>query len=191
MPEYVRAFAPGGTFFFTVVTHQRRHILTSTPARQALRKAIERTRLSHPFGINAFVLLPDHLHCIWTLPAEDSDFSTRWRLIKSSFTRQCSLSRCDPTSAGESRQGHGEQGIWQRRFWEHVVRDEEEYAHLCDYIHFNPVKHGHARCPHLWPHSSFARFVSQSLYDANWACACSGQCQTQPGLHGLGHKVGE
>ena len=172
MPEYTRAYVPGGTFFFTVVTHRRRPILTLPAAQTALRAAIKEVRNDRPFTIQSIVLLPDHLHCIWVLPPEDADFSTRWRLIKSRFTRLFLESDGREGSTSFSRQRKGERGIWQRRFWEHSVRDERQLAALCDYILYNPVKHGHVGCPHEWPRSSFHRFVKEGVYDADWQCTC-------------------
>ena len=120
----------------------------------------------HPFEIDAFVLLPDHLHCIWTLPAGDRDFSTRWRLIKGNFSRRCdALYKCGPNA---SRSKKNEQTLWQRRFWEHLIRDEGDYLRHVEYIHYNPVKHGLVKVPKDWSHSSFRRYVENGLVDLNW-----------------------
>ena len=120
--------------------------------------------------IDAIVILPDHLHAIWTLPQGDSDFATRWRLIKSTFSR--SLPAGERIS--ESRAAKGERGIWQRRYWEHTLRDEGDRARHADYIHFNPVKHGHSTRVSDWPHSSFHRMVKLGIYSADWAGDTSG-----------------
>jgi putative transposase len=122
---------------------------------ELLREAFRSIRDRHPFTIEAFVLLPDHLHCIWTLPQGDCDFSTRWRLIKSQFTRNCMVGDRLPVSA--SRSSKGEQPIWQRRFWEHLIRNDEDFRRHVDYIHYNPVKHGLVRNASEWPYSSFGR----------------------------------
>jgi putative transposase len=182
MPAYTRAFVAGGTFYFTLVTYRRRSILTSPEARQALRQAIRYTRARRPFAIEAIVLLPDHLHTIWTLPAGDADFSTRWRLIKYYCTRRLVQGLSCEARQSQSRLRKGERGIWQRRFWERTVRDEAEYQALCDYIHYNPVKHGRARCPHSWPYSSFRRFVAQRAYPVDWQCGCRTPRQAQPDI---------
>jgi len=164
MPQYVRAYVPGGAYFFTVGLLERRGRLL-TENIEALREALRSVRDRRPFRIDAIVILPDHLHCIWTLPPNDADFSTRWRLIKSSFARA--------VAPGERlsirRQMKHERGVWQRRFWEHAIRDQGDYdAHL-DYIHFNPVKHGWVPRVAEWPHSSFHRFVRLGLYQPEWA----------------------
>jgi putative transposase len=172
MPEYRRAFAPGGTFFFTLVTARRRPILTTPAAREALRTALADAADQRPFTIDAIVLLPDHLHCIWTLPPGDADFSTRWRIIKSMATRRFLAAGGSEAYRSDSRARHSERGVWQRRLWEHTIRDEAAFAGLCDYIHYNPVRHGLVRCPHLWPYSSFARFVRDSRYERTWNCIC-------------------
>lgn len=185
MPNYRRAMSPGGTFFFTVVTHDRRPILTGESAHAALRHAIARTRQDHPFEVDAIVVLPDHLHAIWTLPNHDADFSTRWRLIKARFTRQWLTSNdaaglsSRPTFARPSR---GERAVWQQRFWEHVIRDEDDLQRHLDYVHYNPVKHGLAKCPHAWEWSSFSRMVASMNYEKNWCCVCNGPAHDPPDL---------
>jgi len=179
MPAYTRAFVPGGTFYFTVVTHRRRAFLTRPDARACLRAALLRVLERRPFRIEAIVLLPDHLHTIWTLPEGDSDYSTRWRLIKYYSTRRLLQTLHSEASQSSSRRDKGERGIWQRRFWERTVRDEQEYQALCDYIHYNPVRHGLASCPHAWPYSSFQRFVRQRVYRVDWQCGCRGSRQAR------------
>lgn len=141
MPEYRRAFVPGGTFFFTVVTYERRPILTSDDALETLRQAFDWTRVIRPFTVEAIVILPDHLHCIWTLPANDADFAVRWRSIKSRFTRNI-VSKIDARSESPSRVARRERPVWQRRYWEHNVRDERDFRRHVEYIHANPVRHG-------------------------------------------------
>jgi len=118
----------------------------------------------YPFTIEAAVVLPDHLHCLWTLPAGDDDFSTRWRQIKAGFSR--ALPRGEPRSL--SRQRQGERGVWQRRFWEHRVRDERDFEQHADYIHFNPVKHGLVERPVDWPYSSLHRWVRSGALPRDW-----------------------
>ncbi len=182
MPTYTRAYIPGGAFFFTLVTYRRQPILGQSVARTALRNAIEDVRAVRPFHIDALVLLPDHLHTIWTLPSEDADFSTHWRLIKYRTTRELAQLVTMDTLQSTSRQKKQERPVWQRRFWEHAVRDEDEFSALCDYIHYNPVKHGHARCPHAWPYSSFRRFVQARRYPLAWLCTCNGANPVEPAI---------
>ena len=166
MPRYVRAFVPGGTFFFTVAILERRRGLL-TEHIDLLRKSFADELVRRPFKIEAMVVLPDHLHCIWTLPSGDADFSSRWQAIKAGFSRGVPFDEHLSTR----RQTKGERAIWQRRFWEHVIRDERDYERHVDYIHYNPVKHGYARSPGEWPHSSFSRHVEAGFYPPDWAAA--------------------
>ncbi|HLQ85883.1 MAG TPA: transposase [Salinisphaeraceae bacterium] len=163
MAHYRRYRHAGGCYFFTVVLANRRNRLL-TDNIKGLRRAFHEVKQAHPFTIEAIVVLPDHLHCIWTLPANDSDFSTRWRQIKSAFSRQ--VPKVERRSA--SRMKKGERGIWQRRFWEHAIRDDLDYRRHVDYIHYNPVKHGHVRRVGDWPYSSFHRFVRMGIYPDDW-----------------------
>jgi putative transposase len=164
MTNYRRASFAGGTFFFTVNLADRRLDLL-TDRIDLLRAAFRYARGRHPFAIDAIVVMPDHLHAIWTLPEGDADFAVRWRLIKSSFSR--GLPWQEPLTA--SRISKGERGIWQRRYWEHAVRDERDFARHADYIHFNPVKHGYVGRVRDWPFSSFHRMVRAGSYPADWA----------------------
>ena len=165
--QYRRNFIAGGCFFFTVVTANRRPILATQESVEVLRNAFRAVRARHPFALDAIVVLPDHLHCIWTLPSGDSDFATRWRLIKTWFTKHCADAlRAAPNRA---RANKHEQALWQRRYWEHTLRDEEDFARHADYIHFNPVKHGYASSVAEWPYSSFRRFVEAGIYPVDWA----------------------
>ncbi len=167
MPEYRRHRAAGGTYFFTVVTFGRRPWLCDEASRAALRRAIDHVRRRHPFRVDAWVLLPDHLHCLWTLPEGDSDYSTRWRLIKGFVAR--SLGGGGETGElGPSRARKGEMGRWQRRFWEHTIRDERDFEAHSDYIHFNPVKHGLCGSPGDWPWSTIHRWTRAGVYPAGW-----------------------
>jgi len=138
--------------------------LCDEPIRHALRAAIEAVRLKRPFVIDAWVLLPDHLHCIWTLPEGDADFSTRWMAIKKAVSIACAdnYHRTDWMNASKTK--HRESTIWQRRFWEHQLRSMDDFARHADYIHFNPVKHGNAQTVAEWPYSTFHRFVRDGIY---------------------------
>jgi len=191
MPVYTRAFVPGGTFFFTLVTERRRPVLIRPEVRAALRRAVQMVKARYPFRLDAVVLLPDHLHAIWTLPKDDGDFSTRWRLIKSYTTHGLSQEMVATGALSPSRCQKGERSLWQRRFWEHTVRDEPELWALCDYIHYNPVKHGHASCPHAWPWSSFSRFVKERRYALDWQCACLAGVRKSFDTRNMDEVVGE
>ena len=174
MSEYRRWGVEGGTYFFTLVTHLRRPILTTELGRRCLRSAIDAIRRRRPFEIPAIVLLPDHLHAIWTLPSGDSDYSTRWRLIKSRFTQSFLASGGAEASVSPSRRKRQERGIWQRRAWEHSIRDEHDFDRHFDYIHWNPMKHGLVQTPREWMWSTFHRWVEFGVYEAEWGSASRG-----------------
>ena len=152
---YRRAYIPGGTYFFTVVTHHRLPILAEQQNIEALGQAFRRVKEQKPFIMDAFVLLPDHLHCLWTLPEDDTDYSSRWRDIKKYASKKFLL----PANATST---------WQRGFWEHVIRDEHDWQQHMDYIHYNPVKHGWANAPRDWQWSSFKRCVEKGWYQDDW-----------------------
>jgi len=163
VPNYRRMYLKGGCFFFTVVTEARRPLLTRNIEllQFAFRKVLER----YPFCIDGFVVLPDHLHCIWTLPRGDDDYANRWRLIKHHFSRGLKKGEY----IANNRSSRGERGIWQRRFWEHLIQHEKDYQRHLDYIHFNPVKHGYVKRPCDWPYSTFRKCVRSGLYELDWA----------------------
>ncbi|MNP17726.1 Transposase IS200 like protein [compost metagenome] len=161
--RYRRAITPGATYFFTVNLEDRsQRLLVDHIA--TLRVVTRQVKATHPFEIRAMVVLPEHIHAIWTLPEGDEDFSTRWSLIKSGFSRH--LPRTETIS--HSRHTKRERGIWQRRYWEHRIRDEEDLQQHVDYIHFNPVKHGHASSATDWPYSSIHRYIRMGLLPENW-----------------------
>jgi putative transposase len=159
MPNYRRHQEPGGTYFFTVVAAGREPIFTQEVARIALHAAIQSVRKEHPFHINAWVLLPDHLHCIWNLPEDDADYPLRWAKIKRATRHNLGL-------APETR-------FWQPRYWEHFIRNDNDLTRHLDYIHWNPVKHGLAKCAADWPYSTFHRFVTAGVYPPDWGIAKS------------------
>jgi putative transposase len=164
MTSYRRNFVPGGSYFFTVNLADRRLRLL-TEHIELLRAAVRDVKVGHPFAIEATVVLPDHLHAIWTLPEGNADFALRWRLIKAAFSR--ALPRGERVSS--SRASKGERGIWQRRYWEHTLRDELDFERHVDYIHFNPVKHGHVNLVCDWPYSTFHQMVRLGIYPEDWA----------------------
>lgn len=166
MPDYRRAYLKGGTFFFTAVSYKRHPIFKEETAIDLLRQCLQTTMAIYPFRVNAIVILSDHLHTIWTLPIDDPDFSTRWKRIKATFSRY--YRGCTIEDISESMRRKKEKGIWQRRFWEHMIRDQADFNRHCDYIHYNPVKHGLVNSPLEWKHSSFRRFVEKGLYRQDW-----------------------
>ena len=171
MPNYRRAHVPGGTYFFTVVTHRRRRLFHLPNSRKLLGESIRQCQQDWPFEVNAIVLLPDHLHAIWTLPPGDENYSGRWSVIKKNFTSQFLADGGEDWSVSEGKQREKRRGVWQRRFWEHVIEDEQDFQTHFDTIHFNPVKHQLAKCPGDWGVSSFYRWVKQGVYPVDWGCA--------------------
>ena len=168
MPDYRRWYVSGGTFFFTLVTHHRRPILCTDLARRCLREAIDKVRTDWPYDLVAIVLLPDHLHTVWTLPAGDARYPIRWKRIKEEFTRRYLKGGGSEVSPGSSRLRRSERGIWQRRYWEHTVRDEADLKRCVDYVHWNPKKHGYVDSVRDWHWSSFHRFVGLGEYTPEW-----------------------
>ena len=180
MPDYRRVFQPGGTFFFTLVTARRRPIFSSEGARRNLHVAMRDVQTQRPFEIIAIVLLSEHLHCVWRLPDDDGDFSTRWACIKAGFSHLWLAAGGSEVPVSPNRRRHRERGVWQERFWEHMIRDEEDMIRHVNYIHYNPVKHGLVRCPHAWPHSSFHKWVKEGYYREDWLCDCDRPSIVQP-----------
>ncbi len=164
MPNYIRAKFAGGYYFFTVVTYRRMPLFHDEFARQCLREAIESTRSQRPFEVVAFCLLPNHLHCVRKLPADDADFSTRWASIKARFSKAFLRTRASQPAVPRSRRRKGEACLWQRRFWEHQIRNERDLQRHVDYIHYNPVKHGLVERVEDWPWSTYHRYLKQGLY---------------------------
>ena len=165
MPDYRRAWHPGGTYFFTVNLLQRQGNDLLTRHVDLLREAVASVRQRHPFIIHGWVVLPEHLHCVIELPPGDADFATRWRLIKIAFSK--ALPKTERRS--QVRMARNERGIWQRRYWEHLIRDDADFSAHMDYVHINPLKHGLVKRLADWPHSTFHRLVEQGIYPADWA----------------------
>jgi putative transposase len=163
MSRYRRSLVAGGTYFFTVTLADRRSSLL-VEQMDRLRTVYGRVQRTHPFETVAICVLPDHLHVVWTLPAGDADFSLRWSLIKAGFSRGLAASPLRSASKVVKR----EKGLWQRRFWEHQIRDDLDLQRHVDYIHFNPVKHGHVARVADWPYSSFHRYVERGIYPLGW-----------------------
>jgi len=169
MSYYRRAKDAGGTYFFTVVSYRRQPILCDTSIRDALREGIEKTRRRYPFEIDAWVLLPDHRHCLWTLPEGDADFSKRWAKIKRHVSLVCGDRYKHDDWLSGSVKKRRESTLWQRRFWEHQIRDQDDFNHHVDYIHHNPVKHGVCERPIQWPYSTLPRYVREGKCPLDWA----------------------
>ena len=161
--HYRRVRVAGGTYFFTVNLADRSCRLLVERIHE-LRAAVQTVKRRHPFVIDAMVVLPEHLHTVWTLPESDADYSTRWGLIKAAFSRSIAAGECPH----RSRTARGERGIWQRRFWEHTIRDDADLCRHIDYIHYNPVKHGYVTRPVEWPFSSIHRHIRAGDLPADW-----------------------
>lgn len=189
MPNYRRYRLEGGTYFFTVVAERRRPILVD--ARDLLGQAFRQCRQENPFEVEAIVLLPDHLHCIWTLPEKDSNYSKRWALIKKAFSQQWLEAGGVEQPISEARSRKGYSSVWQPRFWEHTIRNETDLQRHMDYIHYNPVKHGQSKCPHGWQWSSFHRWVRQGRYEPEWGCQCDGQFASQMNFEDIEDRIRE
>ena len=168
MTDYRRNRVPGGTYFFTVNLLDRRSGLLVEHI-DLLREAVRAVKRRRPFHIDAWVVLPEHLHAVWTLPEGDADYSGRWRSIKIAFAK--GLPNTERRSA--VRLAKGERGIWQRRFWERTIRDDADYAAHIDYVHVNPLKHALVERVAEWPYSTFHRAVARGVYDADWAAVLS------------------
>lgn len=170
MADYRRYFVPGGSFFFTLVTQRRAKLFAASMARKILGEKLRQCKEKWPFEVNAIVLLPDHLHAIWSLPPGDARYDRRWGWTKKEFSKQWIAHGGAEQPVSHARKERNERGIWQRRSWEHTIRDENDFERHFDYIHYNPVKHGYVDCPKDWPHSSFHRWVKRGIYDPGWGC---------------------
>jgi len=164
MSDYHRVKVKGGTYFFTVNLQDRSQTWLIDYV-DVLRESVANVKRQRPFKIHAWVVLPDHMHAIWTLPKGDDNYSVRWREIKKQFTKNIPVNEFR-THVNINR---GERAIWQKRFWEHYIIDEMDFNRHFDYVHINPVKHGHVKAVKDWPYSSFHRSVERGIYDLNWA----------------------
>ena len=177
MPNYRRAYVPGGSFFFTLVTHRRAQLFADARGRNLLGSMFRRCLLKWPFTLNALVLLPEHLHAIWSLPPGDVEYPKRWGWIKKEFTKEWLAAGGCEEQISDARRREKRRGVWQPRYWEHTREDEDDYERHFDYLHFNPVKHGHVQCPRDWRDwrwSSFHRWVKAGVYPSHWACSHRG-----------------
>jgi putative transposase len=176
MPRYIRTFVPGATYFFTVTLADRESQLLVAEI-QRLRSAYATVQRRHPFDTLAVCVMPDHLHALWQLPPGDADFPLRWQQIKRGFSQGLA----QPTALSDSQVARGERGIWQRRFWEHQIRNEEDLARHVDYIHFNPVKHACVQQVRDWPYSSFHRWVQRGDLPEAWGLVEAAASEAQYG----------
>ena len=174
MADYRRWHVAGGTFFFTVVTHSRAPLFRDAAARRILGEKFRECLRDRPFRLDAIVLLPDHLHAIWTLPPGDADYPGRWAWIKKEFTKEWLASGGVEQEVSQPRRERGDRGVWQPRYWEHTIEDEHDFDRHFDYLHYNPVKHRYAACPRDWRESSFHRWVRAGVYELDWGCAAHG-----------------
>ena len=161
--QYRRSNVKGGTYFFTVNLANRQSTLLIDEAKR-LGNVIRQVKKQHPFHLDAIVVLPEHLHALWTLPQNDNDYATRWMLIKTGFSRQ--LARAEKCNS--SRRKKGERGIWQRRYWEHLIRNEQDYERHVEYIHYNPVKHGYIEQASDWQYSSIHKYIANGIVEKDW-----------------------
>jgi putative transposase len=168
MSQYRRVRTLGGSYFFTVVTYRRQRLLIHHESRRILREVVQEVRREYPFAIDAWVLLPDHTHCVWTLPEGDSDYSKRWGLIKARYSKQTNELFKREEWMNKSKIKHRESTIWQRRFWEHSIRDQNDFNRHIDYVYWNPVKHGYVSRVADWQYSTFHRDVKAGLYPESW-----------------------
>ena len=168
MSQYIRSHTKGATYFFTLVSYNRRRIFCEDDFLQTFKKSIKQVQQQYPFEIIAWVQLPDHLHCIWRMPTNDANYSMRWSQIKRLTTQACPQYYLPLNELSYSKVKRNERGIWQRRFYEHQIKDEVDFIKHMDYLHFNPVKHGLVGKVSEWPYSSFHRYVKQGLYMEDW-----------------------
>lgn len=174
MSNYRRNYIPGATYFFTVVTANRQPIFDSPDAVRLLSDVVRQVMEDRPFTRVAGVVLPDHLHAMWILPAGDTDYSTRWAAIKAGFTRLWLQEGGSEVMVSPSQQRKRGRGVWQPRFMEHTIRDEDDFSRHVDYIHWNPVKHGYVKRPIDWPWTSLHRFVREGILPSDWGCVLGG-----------------
>ena len=191
MPEYRRAYVSGGSYFLTLLTYNRTPLFQAPENIPRIREAIKMVKSEMPFDILGAVTLPDHLHFIWTLPPDDVAYPIRVGRLKALFTRMLPTNQRPATALPKSRRKRRESGVWQRRYWEHALRDEEDFQRHLDYIHYNPVKHGYAQCPHSWPSSSFHQWVKNGGYNLNWCCRCEEKRPQVPDFTDIEQSVGE
>jgi len=170
MSHYRRKRYPGGYFFFTVVTYDRRPLFNDPKARKILKNVWQETQVKLPFKVLALCMLPEHLHCLWRLPEEDSDYSKRWASIKAGFTKNYLAAGGKRATQSVSQEKRRNGGVWQKRFWEHQIKSEDDIQNHINYIHYNPVKHKLVENVRDWPWSTFQQPRWQNKYkDFDWS----------------------
>ena len=168
MSQYIRSHTKGATYFFTLVSYNRRRIFCEDDFLQAFKKSIKQVQQQYPFEIIAWVQLPDHIHCIWRMPTNDANYSMRWSQIKRLTTQACPRYHLPIDDLSRSKVKRNERGIWQRRFYEHEIKNEADFIRYMNYLHYNPIKHGLVKMVVHWPYSSFHRYVKQGSYAQDW-----------------------
>jgi putative transposase len=191
MQNYRRIYLPGGTFFLTLVTYNRTPLFSNSENIFCLRFALANVKSEMPLRIDGAVIMPDHIHFLWTLPPEDTNYSKRIGKLKVLFTKSIQDRENLPENISISRRKHRESNVWQRRFWEHAIRDENDFEMHLNYIHYNPVKHNIVSCPHLWEYSSFNKWVKKGAYTMDWCCVCDGKASRTPDFTKIADQVGE
>ena len=191
MSNYRRFYLAGGTYFLTIITYQRQPLFSDRSNITLLRSVTAQVKGEMPFNIIGAVILPEHLHFIWSLPEGDTNYSKRVGRLKVLFTKSLRGNNNLPQNVSLSRKQHRESNVWQRRFWEHTIRDERDFAAHLDYIHYNPVKHGLVSCPHLWEYSSFHYWVKKDVYSLEWACNCKGNKNQVPNFDWVKNTICE
>lgn len=181
----------GGTFFLTLVTYNRIPLFSNPENVRHLRCAVAAIKSEMPFEVVGAVVLPEHIHFLWTLPCGDYAYAKRVGRLKVLVTQSLRGKQSLPQNVSLSRSKHRESDVWQRRFWEHTIRDEADFERHLDYIHYNPVKHHLAPCPHLWRHSSFHTWVRKGIYVVDWGCICSGGQPRIPDFTEVAKRMGE
>lgn len=191
MSEYRRFYQKEGIVFLTIVTYNRQPIFNNSHNIDLLRKAIATVKSEMPFEILGAVILPDHLHFLCQLPPNDADYSKRVGRLKVLFTKSFKQENNVIQEVPRSRIKHRESNIWQRRFWEHNIRNEQDFEQHLNYIHYNPVKHHLVSCPHFWQYSSFNLWVKKGVYSSQWACICDQNKAKIPDFSSINHNFGE
>jgi putative transposase len=191
MSEYRRFYREGSIIFLTIVTYNRQLIFKDEKNIDLLRKATAIVKSEMPFEILGAVILPNHLHFLWQLPPNNGDFSKRVGRLKALFTKSFKQENNVIQEVSRSRIKHRESNIWQRRFWDHHIRDEEDFEQHLNYIHYNPVKHHFVSCPHFWQYSSFNLWVKKGVYSSQWACICDQNKAKIPDFSSINHNFGE